>query len=171
MNLMGMSFRSFLWRNNPTSLTVSDERTLKETVLPYAGTKAEDLGRQKRRVTGEGYFVGDDCWTQWNALHDLYLQGGAGSLRLPGQKPFLAIFNSLKLIGAAGKNLLKYSFTFVETQSETEYDGRGAYTAKEGESLWDYAHRWNRSMDTLTAANPDLPDIGCLKAGERVIVP
>ena len=171
MNLMSMSYKDFIWRNNPTSLTVSDERTVKETLLPYSGTKAEDLGRQKRRVQGEGYFVGEDCWEQWNALHTLYLQGGAGSLRLPGQRPFLAVMDGLKLIGAAGKNLLRYSFSFVELQGAADYRGKGVHLAEQGESLWDYAHRFRRDMEELRLANPQLQDIGYLMAGEEVIVP
>ena len=171
MNLMGMSFKDFIWRNNPTSLTVSDERTVKETLLPYAGTETEDLGRQKRRVQGEGYFVGEDCWEQWNALHTLYLQGGPGGLRLPGQPPFQALMDGLKLIGAAGKNLLRYSFSFVEAEAGQDYRGQGVHRAEEGESLWDYARRWGRDMEELRLANPHLQDIGYLLSGEEVIVP
>ena len=162
MNLMVMSFHDFIWRNNPTSLTVSSERTVKETLLPYAGTETEDLGRQKRRVQGEGYFVGEDCWEQWNALHALYLQGGVGSLRLPGQHPFLAVLDSLKLIGVAGKDLIRYSFSFVESQGAADYRGKGVYRAEQGESLWDHAWRWKRDIEELRRANPHLRDIGCL---------
>ena len=171
MNLMSMSFQDFVWRNNPTSLTVSDERTVRETLLPHAGTQTEDLGRQKRRVTGEGYFVGEDCWEQWNALHTIYSRGGAGSLRLPGQHPFLAVMDGLKLIGAAGKNLLRYSFSFVELEGAADYRGKGVHRAAEGESLWDYAWRWKRDIEELRQENPHLRDIGYLLSGEEVIVP
>ena len=171
MNLMTMSFQDFIWENNPTSLTVSDARNVKETLLPYADTETEDLGRQKRRVTGEGYFVGSKCWEQWNELHDLYRKGGPGNLRLPGQRPFLAVMDGLKLIGASGKNLLRYSFSFVELQSEAEYRGKGVHRAAEGESLWDYAWRWKRDIEELRLANPHLRDIGYLLSGEEVVVP
>jgi len=171
MNLMGMSFKDFTWRNNPTSLTVSAARNLRETVLPYAGTKAEDLGQQKRRVAGEGYFTGEDCWEQWNALKNTYSRGGPGSLRLPGQEPFLAVMDSLKLIGVSGKNLVKYSFSFTESRAGEGYDGAGIHRAAAGESLWDYAWRYGRTVEVLTKANPDIRDIACLKEGEEVRVP
>ncbi len=171
MNLMGMSFKDFIWRNNPTALTVSAARTLREIVLPYAGSRAEDLGQQKRRVTGEGYFAGEDCWEQWNALKETYFQGGPGSLRLPGETPFLAVMESLKLIGVSGESLVKYGFSFLEVRAGETHDGAGTYRAAAGESLWDYAWRYGRSVEELTKANPDIRDIACLKAGEKVVVP
>lgn len=171
MNLMGMSFRGFTWKNNPTALTVSDGRNVKETTLPYAGTRAEDLGRQKRRVAGEGYFAGEDCWEQWNALRQVYSKGGPGSLRLPGQEPFLAVMDGLKLIGAAGKDLIKYAFSFLEVKSAGEYDGAGVHRAKAGETLWDHAWRYGRAVEELVRTNPDIRDIAALKEGEEVRIP
>lgn len=171
MNLMGMSFKDFTWRNNPTSLTVSAARNLRETVLPFAGTRTEDLGQRKRQVAGEGYFTGEDCWEQWNALKRVYSLGGPGSLRLPGQEPFLAVMDSLKLIGSAGKNLIKYAFSFTEYRAGEEYDGSGIHRAAAGESLWDYAWRYGRAVEELTAANPDIRDIARLEEGEEVRIP
>ncbi len=170
-NLMGMSFKEFIWRDNPTALTVSDARNVRETVLPYAGTKAEDMGKQKRRVTGEGYFSGEDCWEQWNALRSVYGQSGPGSLRLPGQEPFLAVMDGLKLIGSSGKNLLKYSFSFTEIKAGEGYDGAGLHRASAGETLWDYAWRYSRSIEDLVRANPGIRDIGALREGEEVRIP
>lgn len=171
MNLMGMRFKDFTWQNNPTALTVTDSRNVREALMPYAGTKTVDLGRQKRKVTGEGYFTGEDCWDTWTALRNTYSQGGPGSLQLPGQEPFLAVMDSLKLAGAAGKNLVKYAFSFTEYRSGEEYRGQGVHRAAAGESLWDYAWKYGRTVEELLAANPDIRDIGCLKEGEKVNIP
>lgn len=170
MNLMGMSFKNFVWRNNPTKLDVTAEKNLKETVLPFTGSTVESLGERKRHVTGEGYFVGEDCWEQWNALKAVYT-GGAGSLMLPGQSPFPAVMDSLKLIGVSGKSLVKYSFSFTEADSEEENVGLKTCIAREGESLWDYACKYNLTIDAVTAANPNIRDILHLAAGEEVRIP
>ncbi len=170
-NLMGMSFKDFIWPDNPVSLTVSGGRNVRETEIPYAGTRTVDMGAKKRRVTGEGYFTGETCWKLWNSLYAAYAQGGPGALRLPGQEPFLAVLDSLKLMGAAGKNLVKYAFSFTEFRSGEEYKGAGLHLASEGESLWDYAWRYGRTVEELTAANPDIADIACLRVGEEVRVP
>lgn len=171
MNLIGMRFRDYTWRNNPTALTVSAGRNVRETALPYAGSRMEDLGESKRRIAGEGYFTGEDCWDQWNTLREVFSRGGPGSLQLPGQEPFPAVMDSLKLIGAAGKNLVKYAFTFTEYGAGERYDGAGTHVAEAGESLWDYAYRYNRSVEELREANPDIRDIARLRAGEEVRVP
>ncbi len=170
-NLMGMSFQEFVWENNPTTLTVSHQRAVRETVLPYAGTKTEDLGLQKRRVTGEGYFTGESCWERWNALRSVYLRGGSGALRLPGQQPFPAVMDELKLIGAAGKNLVKYAFSFLETGPGEGASAPEICRAQAGESLWDYAWKYARTVDELVLANPGIRDIADLKEGEEVRIP
>lgn len=171
MNLMGMRFKGFTWENNPTSLTVSEERAVTEALFPYAGTAVQDLGRKKRRVKGEGYFSGPDCWEQFATLREAYLSGGPGDLQLPGQRPFRAVMESLKILGAFGKDLVKYGFSFTETFGGTAADGVGRYIAKAGESLWDYTQRTDRSIEELTKANPNIRDIGCLREGEEVLAP
>lgn len=170
-NLMTMSYKTFTFRDNPVTLTVEEERNIRETVLPFCGTSPENLGRRKRRVRGEGYFTGEDCWRQWSELQAVYCEEGPGSLRLPGQLPFLAVMDQLKLIGAAGENLVKYSFSFTEWESGAAYAGKGVHLAKLGESLWEYAHRFGRSIAELVEANPHIRDIACLEDGEKVMVP
>lgn len=170
-NLMGMSFRDFFWKVNPTKLDVLDSRNTRETVLPYFGSETEDLGPKKRKVTGEGYFTGEDCWEQWKKLRAVYQKGGPGSLRLPGQQPFLAVMDELKLMGAAGKDLVKYSFSFTETESGQQDALTGTRLAKEGESLWDYAYLCGRPVEELIACNPDIRDIAWLTEGEEVRLP
>ncbi len=171
MELMAMSFRDFVWEVNPTALEVTQERTVPETVLPFAGSRVTDLGPRKRRVTGEGYFTGPGCREQFGRLEALYRAGGPGSLCLPGQEPFLAVMDGLRLLGAAGKDLIRYGFSFVETRCRAPGDGGGKARAQAGESLWDYAARWGRSIDELTRANPQIEDIACLQAGEEVTAP
>ena len=46
MNLMTMRFKSFTWQINPTALNLERARNLKETVLPFAGTRTVDLGEK-----------------------------------------------------------------------------------------------------------------------------
>lgn len=170
-NLMAMSYKTFFFRDNPVSLSVEEEKNVKEILLPFCEAGAEELGSKKRRVRGEGYLTGTDCWQQWNALQEVYREAGPGSLRLPGQLPFLAVMEKLQLIGAAGENLLKYAFSFVEWESGKAYSGRGIHRAEEGESLWDYAYRFGRTVEELVEANPQIRDIACLACGEKVVVP
>ena len=171
MNLMGMRFKEFTWKNNPTELAVELGRRVKETALPYAESRTEDLGQAKRRVKGEGYFSGMDCMEQWENLRKVFAQGGPGSLQLPGQEPFLAVMDGLRLLGAPGKDLIRYGFSFTEYQAGAAYCGAGTHRAAQGESLWDYAWRYGREIEELVRANPQIRDIGLLNEGEEVKVP
>ena len=61
MRLMTMRFKGFTWKDNPVSLRVENLRQVQETKIPYGDSQAEELGRQRRKVTGEGYFTGEGC--------------------------------------------------------------------------------------------------------------
>lgn len=171
MNLMTMGFKGFTWQVNPTTLRLELGRNLRETALPYVGSRLEDLGKRKRRVSGEGYFIGKDCMAQWQALGAAFAQGGPGWLQLPGQAPILAVMEELKLLGEPGENALRYSFAFVESTGGQGVPRGQLYHAAAGESLWDYAWRHHKSMEELRAANQHIRDIACLEQGEEVWVP
>ena len=171
MRLMGMRFRDFTWQDNPVSLRVTNARNVLETKIPYGESKTEELGRQRRKVTGEGYFSGETCMDSWNGLQAVFSQQGPGILQLPGVTPFWALMDSLELIGAQGKDLVRYAFSFTEWDAQSEYLGSGTHIAKAGESLWDYGNRWGVPVETLVKANPHIQDICNLKEGEKVVVP
>ncbi len=171
MRLMGMRFRDFTWQDNPVSLRVTSARNVLETKVPYGKTKTEELGQERRKVTGEGYFSGANCMETWNDLQTAFSQRGPGILQLPGVEPFWALMDSLELIGAQGKDLVRYAFSFTEWDAQGDFLGSGVYRAKEGESLWDYANKWGISVDTLVQANPHIRDICDLKEGEKVVIP
>ena len=92
-------------------------------------------------------------------------------MQLPGVTPFWALMDSLELVGAQGKDLVRYTFSFTEWGAQPEFSGSGRYRAKAGQSLWDYANQWGIPVEELVAANPQIQDIGQLKEGEEVLVP
>ena len=107
----------------------------------------------------------------WNGLQAAFSQRGPGILQLPGVEPFWALMDSLELIGAQGKDLVRYAFSFTEWDAQSDFLGSGTYLAQEGESLWDYANRWGIPIETLVGANPHIRDICDLKEGEKVVIP
>lgn len=171
MNLMTMRFKGFTWRVNPTALNVEHVRNLRETSLPFAGTRMVDLGLKKRRVTGEGAFIGEDCMEQWNRLEAIFIQGGPGSLQLPGQEPFDAVMDGLKLLGREGSGQVRYSFSFMESRAGEPFAGQGVHYAQAGESLWDYAGRYSWDIEELRRANLHIRDIAELGQNEEVYSP
>lgn len=171
MNLMTMSFKGLRWKVNPTALSVEYGQNIRETLLPFAGSRLTDLGQRKRRVLGQGYFAGSDCMQQWRRLEELFREGGPGSLQLPGMEPMRAALSELKLLGEEGEGLIKYSFAFTEVWAGERYRGQGTHKAAAGESLWDYAGRYGWDMEELRAANTHIRDIACLEQGEEVYAP
>ena len=171
MRLMGMRFKDFTWKDNPVSLRVAHARRVGEVNVPYGESKAEELGPQRRNVTGEGYFAGEDCMEAWAGLQGAFSQGGPGLLQLPGVEPFWALMASLELVGAQGKDLVRYTFSFTEWEGRVAYAGSGTYRAQAGESLWQYANRWGLSIEKLVEANPHIRDICALEEGEKVMLP
>ncbi len=171
MNWMAMRFKGFTWPVNPTALKLEMGRSLRETALPFAGSQLEDLGQKKRRVTGEGYFTGEKAQAQWQALGELFAMGGAGPLQLPGQMPFWAVMEELAQIGEPGGDVVHYRFAFAESKSGKAYKGGRTHRAAAGESLWDYAGRYQVKIEELHKANLHIRDIACLEQGEEVRVP
>ena len=100
-----------------------------------------------------------------------FSQKGPGLLQLPGVEPFWALMDSLELVGAQGKDLVRYTFSFTEWEGRAAYAGSGTYCAQAGESLWQYANRWGLSIEKLVEANPHIRDICALEEGEKVMLP
>lgn len=171
MRLMGMRFRDFTWKDNPVDLQVKAARRVAEKKIPYGQTQVEEVGQERRKVSGKGYFAGEDCMERWNDLQQVFSQGGPGLLQLPGLSPFWAVMDALELEGVSGKDLVRYGFSFTEWTAQETYAGTGVHWAQEGESLWDYGARWNRPVEELVACNPHISDIDWLQQGEKVVVP
>ena len=82
---------------------------------------------------------------------------------MPGLTPFWALMDRLELTGAQGKDLVRYSFSFTEWEGQPAFSGSGTYRAQEGESLWDYANRWDLPIEALVESNPHIPNINELE--------
>lgn len=85
------------------SLQVESARNVAEVRVPYGESRAEELGQQRRKVTGEGYFSGPDCMERWAALQRAYAQEGPGRLQLPGLTPFWALMDPAGAHRSPGK--------------------------------------------------------------------
>ena len=174
MNLTQMKFRGFTWRHNPTEITVKQAKNIRESILPFSGSKLQDIGMAKRKIEGKGFFIGsagESPMMEFKRLQEVFMQSGSGMLRLPSYEPFLAVMDRLDIIGSKGAKLVEYSFSFTE-QSTTESIGENKeLISTGGESLWDYANRFEVSIDAIERANRHIKDINCLKKGERVVIP
>lgn len=171
MNLESIRYKNYVWKNNPKEIKVTYNRNVKETSVPYSYGIVRDYGKKMRIVTGVGEFFGDKYIEEFEELKNLHKQGTLGYLTLPKEKPFLAIFKSLKMKQTPTPRLLEYSFEFVEythgCSSKSCYE-KSYHVVKTDESLWDIANKYDKSIDELIELNPFIKRPDTLRAGERV---
>ena len=170
-----MSFKNYIWPFNPKKIQVEYSRNIRNLKLPLFGSILQDLGCDKRVVTGTGEFIGGGCAAEFNRLASVFTEGGSGTLRLPGVVPFQAAFASLKMIGEAQPDCVTYSFVFVEDGATAENPvgtvPAGIYVCTGGENLWSVANRYHTDVDTLKKLNPMIQWPNGLTAGQRVVLP
>lgn len=107
-------FKGYEFKCNPQTFTISCERNIAEFVSPFSQTTVQEVGVGTRSLSGEGVIFGDDVLKQYDALNSLFLSDGAGTLFIPGYKPFRAFFAKLSVTARPAPNLLYYSFKFIE---------------------------------------------------------
>ena len=154
MKLIPMRFKGVTWRHNPRELTFESEKQINELHAPYAGCTVQDTGRRGMTVKGEGELFGDDCMEQFERLYALFQEGGSGVLAIPKLGAVYAVFEELKLKGVPKPDVLTYSFTFREVMERVPAEVQTAYTAAQGETLWDVSYRFDIVIDRLVALNP-----------------
>ena len=163
-----MKVRDFVFPAEPEKLEIVFRRKVLQAAQP--GRTAEDAGPLCRVVNGSGHFVGKDAAAQWEALRLAAEKDGAGFLCLPGERPFLAVAETLEQTGCAHPNAVGYTFTFVELQPREEMPVPEFVFAQAGETLWDIAFRYGRQIDSMVQANRHVPKIRSLRAGEKIYV-
>ncbi|MGN0478865.1 MAG: hypothetical protein ACI4GO_05495 [Hominenteromicrobium sp.] len=168
-NLMTMCFGDFEFPFNPAELQVELAALLRERVSVQGETCVQPVGMRRKRVRGKGFFTGEQAMADYLRLEALF--GETHTLFLPGRRPFEAVLSELTLSGVQEKNVVAYSFCFVETAGTVQSVSGQTYLAKGGESLWDYAYFTGVPIDRLAAANRHLACIASLAPGEEVHIP
>ena len=174
MNLERMSYKNYVWKNNPKKLSIEEEKNIKDYAIPFAPNLLQNLGRGKRIVKGVGEFFGDNFLDEYKELRALYLSNEEGYLKLPNTQPFLASFKYLNMIGNAAENCLTYTFEFwekIEEPQNTIIDlSNKYYIANEGQNLWDIAYKYNMSVSSLMDLNPEIKRPDYLAKGQKVVL-
>jgi hypothetical protein len=174
MSLQPMSYKSYVWPFNPEKLQIEYARKIKQISLPFSGSVLQDLGCEKRVVTGKGEFVGSGCMAEFSRLAAVFDEEGGGTLRMPGMAPFTAAFSALKMVGEAQPDCVSYEFTFLEdaaVSDKTSVTETGIYVCTGGESLWSVANLFSTTVDKLKALNPMVQWPNWLDAGQKVVLP
>ena len=175
MKIQPMSYKGYVWPFNPEKIQMEYARNIKKIPLPFCGSVLQDMGWNKRIVTGKGEFIGITCMEEFNRLAGVFSEEGSGTLRMPNTAPFTAAFSALKMVGEAQPDCVSYEFTFLEDDAAvsdgTSVSETGIYVCVGGENLWSVADSYGTTVDRLKALNPMIQWPNGLEAGQKVVLP
>ena len=158
MKNAAMRFRGYEMSHNPEKLSIKTEAKMMDISSSCTSPDCKRLYTGLRTISGEGELFGSDCLEQFRELNELFMSGEKGSLTLPGMAPMTAYMRSLELIAEPVDDTVGYKFGFIEACGEHESNTpSGHYSVGiEGESLWDIAYRFDKTIDELVELNPHI---------------
>ena len=174
MNPRPMSYGGYVWPRNPAQIRVERAKNVAQFKVPGGPGAVQETGAAPLRVSGAGRFTGPGCREELARLSAAFAAGGTGPLRLPGGKPFAAVFAALTLKGEPGPDRADYEFLFLEDAEDGESARREPpepYVCGGGETLWDIAAARGVPVDALLALNPQVEWPDAPAAGEKVALP
>lgn len=107
-----LSYKTFVWPQNPHTYQEEYERT------PYYSTVEgvsyfEGMSEMKCIIRGKGIFCGDNAFTNFKALANLFADGTAGNLEHPIWGIRYCYFTGLELTQEPKNNYVSYTFEFT----------------------------------------------------------
>lgn len=188
MGLSPMRYKNYLWPHNPKVYSIDYERKMAVHKTPFGLYHLQDLGRTNRIMEGEGEFVGEDAYTQFGLLANVFYDSGPGLLVHPLWQTANAYFVSLRLEQEPRPDYVKYSFAFWEDDSwytglasiageslETgggtgSSSGAAYHKVVKGDTLWAIAKKYGVSLTELIALNPQIKNPNLIYVGDEVRV-
>ena len=94
MTLSPMRYKTYTWPHNPRVYSIDYERKMAVHKTPFGLFHLQDLGRTNRIMAGEGEFTGEDAYSQFGQLANVFYNSGPGQLIHPlWQNPASATAN------------------------------------------------------------------------------
>lgn len=196
MLLTPMRFKEYVWPHNPRVYSIDYERIMAINKIPFGLYYLQDLGRTRRVMKGEGEFIGQDAYSQFGKLANVFYSGGPGQLIHPLWQAANAYFVSLRLEQEPLRDYVRYSFEFweeanyysgeVRTRSSQSAQGSGTtqtaqaaqttqtipvyYQVVKGDTLWAIASRYGMALSDLITLNPQIKNPNLIHIGDEVRV-
>ncbi len=172
MKLSSMSYKGYVWPHNPRKCTVSAGKTVISQKLPGGRWHSTETGLSGRKISGSGEFSGEDAYSQFLELYQVFCQSGQGILYHPVVGAVEAHFSRLDLDQEPAANYVAYSFEFIEVGQtsqpevvEPEEDEQRLHTVAEGESFWTICSLYGLTALELAVLNPSVSNPVELEAG------
>ena len=118
---VSMRYKTLTFPINPKTFSISAVRNIHTYHSPFTGMITQDYGAKTRVITGSGEYYSLSAQTNFNNLWNLFVQKNHGILVPPSGQYITAIFSSLKMVGEAGPDIIKYAFEFIEVNPDNYY--------------------------------------------------
>lgn len=186
--LAEMRYRDYIWPHNPRVYTIDFAREMAVHKVPFGQYALQELGPTRRIMRGEGEFVGEGAYGEFQKLASVFYRGGPGVLVHPVWQSASAYFVRLALRQEPRADYVGYEFEFwesyegyahglkrVETQTAGTAqaggeDGAVWHTVVRGETLWGIARRYGAALGEVIRLNPQIKNPNLILPGERVRV-
>lgn len=190
--LSPMRYKNYIWPHNPRVYSIDYGKTLVAHKIPYGLYRLQNLGRTNRIMAGEGEFVGEDAYSQFGMLANVFYEDTPGLLVHPLWQVSNAYFVSLRLEQEPRPDYVRYSFVFWEDYSQTGdlvlrvtgstggTEGGAQSTAAssapqyhrvvKGDTLWALAKTYGLTLSELIALNPQIKNPNLIYVGDEVRV-
>lgn len=190
--LSPMRYKNYIWPHNPRVYSIDYGKKLVAHKIPYGLYCLQNLGRTNRIMAGEGEFVGEDAYSQFGMLANVFYEDTPGLLVHPLWQVSNAYFVSLRLEQEPRPDYVRYSFVFWEDYSQTGdlvlrvtgstggTEGGTQSTAAssapqyhrvvKGDTLWALAKTYGLTLSELIALNPQIKNPNLIYVGDEVRV-
>lgn len=190
--LSPMRYKNYIWPHNPRVYSIDYGKKLVAHKIPYGLYRLQNLGRTNRIMAGEGEFVGENAYSQFGMLANVFYEDTPGLLVHPLWQVSNAYFVSLRLEQEPRPDYVRYSFVFWEDYSQTGdlvlrvtgstggMEGGAQSTAAssapqyhrvvKGDTLWALAKTYGLTLSELIALNPQIKNPNLIYVGDEVRV-
>lgn len=186
--LSPMRYKNYVWPHNPRVYSIDYEKELVVHKIPFELYRLQNLGRTNRIMAGEGEFVGENAYSQFGMLANVFYENTPGLLVHPLWQVSNAYFVSLRLEQEPRPDYVRYSFVFWEDHSQyTDLVLRAAggggeggdtqaasvpqyHRVVKGDTLWALAQTYGVALAELIALNPQIKNPNLIYVGDEVRV-
>lgn len=190
--LSPMRYKNYIWPHNPRVYSIDYEKNLVVHKIPFELYRLQNLGRTNRIMAGEGEFVGENAYSQFGMLANVFYENTPGLLVHPLWQVSSAYFVSLRLEQEPRPDYVRYSFVFWEdhstegdlvlrvtgsaggteggTQSATASSAPQYHRVVKGDTLWALAQTYGLTLSELVALNPQIKNPNLIYVGDEVRV-
>ena len=188
-----MQFGSFTWPNNPERFSSKFTRGAVTHKIPGGAFTALDMGPSARLHTLSGCFFGPQAYASYLSLEALFREGGVRTLVHPHWPPCRACMTELTLTQEPVADFVGYTVSFLEEgappseltalaapEEEPPLPVQAANQAAQtqylvhvvvkGDTLWDISRKYNVTLSSVIALNPQIKNPNLIYVGDRVRV-